>query len=90
MPGGDACDSDCTQRGPEASTGEDMIGVEKILSSLDQMAILFDRSLVMDGPADDELQKALTDPEFHDVLLVGLSSSRKKTSQTKSLVDPSS
>uniref|UniRef100_A0A914DF59 Protein kinase domain-containing protein n=1 Tax=Acrobeloides nanus TaxID=290746 RepID=A0A914DF59_9BILA len=69
MPGGDACDSDCTQRGPEVSTSEDMVGVESVLSSLDQMAVLFDRSLVMDAATDDELQKALNDREFHEILL---------------------
>ncbi|VBB33406.1 unnamed protein product [Acanthocheilonema viteae] len=43
LPGGDTCDADgCTRRGPEQVIPKDLAGVEKILTSLDQIATLAD------------------------------------------------
>ncbi|MCP9263192.1 Peripheral plasma membrane protein CASK [Dirofilaria immitis] len=43
LPGGDTCDADgCTRRGLEQQIPEDLSGVEKILTSLDQITALAD------------------------------------------------
>ncbi|KAH7719910.1 peripheral plasma membrane protein CASK-like isoform 1 [Aphelenchoides avenae] len=69
MPGGDACDSDCRRRGPHGISGEDMTGLEKVLTSLDQIAALYNYSLNDPDPTSwAQLERALEDKTFHELL----------------------
>ncbi|KHN73489.1 Protein lin-2 [Toxocara canis] len=70
LPGGDTCDADgCTRRGPEQTMPDDLNGVEKILTSLDQIATLSDPPFTAE-PVDQSPDGLLDDPGLRNLLLV--------------------
>uniref|UniRef100_A0A914RK62 Uncharacterized protein n=1 Tax=Parascaris equorum TaxID=6256 RepID=A0A914RK62_PAREQ len=69
LPGGDTCDADgCTRRGPEQIMPDDLIGVEKILTSLDQIAALSDPPFAIES-VDQSTDALLDDGSLRNLLL---------------------
>uniref|UniRef100_A0A914ZN68 Peripheral plasma membrane protein CASK n=1 Tax=Parascaris univalens TaxID=6257 RepID=A0A914ZN68_PARUN len=70
LPGGDTCDADgCTRRGPEQIMPDDLIGVEKILTSLDQIAALSDPPFAIES-VDQSTDALLDDGSLRNLLLL--------------------
>lgn len=70
LPGGDTCDADgCTRRGPEQPMPSDLNGVEKILTSLDQIAALTEPPFIPE-PIDHSVNSLLSDPNLRNLLLL--------------------
>ncbi|KAI1724332.1 protein kinase domain-containing protein [Ditylenchus destructor] len=72
MPGGDSCDFDCSLRKPDASSGDDMFGVQMVLSSLDKMAVLSDYSINENDTSkrNMSLEDALNNKALRELLLL--------------------
>uniref|UniRef100_A0A915Q2P9 Protein kinase domain-containing protein n=1 Tax=Setaria digitata TaxID=48799 RepID=A0A915Q2P9_9BILA len=71
LPGGDTCDADgCTRRGPEHVIPEDLCGVEKVLTSLDQIAALADAPFTAETMDPSWLNSSLENADLKTLLMM--------------------
>ncbi|TKR79942.1 hypothetical protein L596_014088 [Steinernema carpocapsae] len=69
MPGGDTCDADgCTRKGPVEVTNEDITAVDRILTSLDQIAALTDQPCSVESTS--QMNTALEDKSLNSLLMI--------------------